>query len=129
MADLREIAWRAVEPYLYDVSREEYLAGLDAGWTLTPHERAGVLLGVVVSKGDEMHFVTTGARWALTRDDICHYLQPILKQYGRVVTSTMIDDVRQQRFNRLIGFVETGRDEFFVNFELRALSLGRKTCP
>jgi len=119
MTDLYDILWRAAEPSLY-ITKEQYLQGL-TGWTLTPHHHDGHLVGIAVTKGSEFHFVTTGEKWTLSRADIRHYLEPILAEYGEVTTETPISLERQHRFNKILGFVETGRDEFCIRYALKRL--------
>ena len=122
MGDLTDRIWAAVEPSIY-LTKEEYLAGLE-GWEITPHVIDGETIGAVLVKGTELHFVTWG-KWGLRREDIRHYLNPILHKHGVVTTRTPVDSLRQQRFNRVLGFVETGRSEFFVYFSLRRDPFGR----
>lgn len=118
--ELKELAWLAVEPKLYGVTREQFLAGLE-GWTLRPHHSNGEFAAVVLTKGSEFHFLTTGVRWTLTRSDIRKYFEPLLAEHGEVRTKTPVDDHRQQRFNQILGFKETGRDEFFIEYRLTKL--------
>ena len=102
------------------LSREQYVQSLD-GWDVSPHEVAGVLVGVTITKGPEFHFATFGAKWRLTRADMRRYLGPLLEKYGHVETKTPKDDYRQQRFNRLIGFTAVGEDEFYTHYKLEHL--------
>ena len=119
MEDLLDRIWAQVEPTVY-ITKAEYLAGFE-GWTVTPHEVGGVAVGAVLTNGPELHFITFGERWRLTRADIRHYLAPVLAREGCVTTKTPKDDTRQQRFNRLIGFVDAGEDEFFLHMKLTKL--------
>jgi len=87
----------------------------------------GVLVGAVLTKGPELHFATFGKKWRLTRADIRRYLEPILAEHGHVETKTPADDARQLRFNRLLGFEETGADEFYVHLTLTRLPFSKDT--
>ena len=128
MSSLKDLLWAAVEPLVY-ITREQYLAGLE-GWTITPHEADGVLVAVVITRGPELHFVTFGSAWKLTRADLRRYLDPLLAAHGRVETKTPKDDLRQRRFNRILGFAETGEDEFHVHLTLRHPPFSKDTsCP
>ena len=119
MDTLLSKVWAQIEPHVF-ITKREYLAGLE-GWKVSPFEREGALLGAAITKGPEFHFVTFGGRWNLTRADIRSWLKPILDEYGCVTTKTPKDDTRQQRFNRLLGFVPEGEDEFFVHMRLTKL--------
>jgi hypothetical protein len=122
---VEELIWAAVEPTVY-ITREQYFAGLD-GWEITPHLVGGALVGAALSRGPEFHFMTFGAKWRLTRADIRRYLAPILAAHGRVETKTPHEDARQRRFNRILGFEETGADEFYVHLTLRRLPFSKDT--
>lgn len=120
-----ERLWAAIEPTVY-ISREEYFAALE-GWHITPHLAEDAVVGAVITRGPELHFLTFGARWRLTRADIRRYLEPILAEHGRVETKTPLEDERMRRFNRILGFEETGEDEFYVHLTLRRLPFSKDT--
>ncbi|MDP3909037.1 MAG: hypothetical protein Q8Q14_01480 [Gemmatimonadales bacterium] len=122
---IEDLLWAAVEKMVY-ITREQYLASL-AGWSIHPHAVDGEIVGAVLTKGPELHFCTFGRPWRLTRADIRRYLEPILTEHGRVETKTPKDDARQLRFNKILGFVETGADEFFVHLTLRRLPFSKDT--
>ena len=105
--------WALDEPNVY-ITKEQYMAALD-GWKIEEH-----VAGAVLTKGPELHFKTFG-NVGITRADIRRYLQPLLDAYGYVITRTPKDDYRQQRFNRVIGFVDVGEDEFYTQFKMEHL--------
>ena len=119
MEDLLDRIWARVEPTVY-ITKAEYLAGLE-GWTIIPHKVGSLVVGAVLTKGSELHFVTFGETWKLSRVNIRQYLAPVLAREGCVTTKTPKDDTRQQRFNRLIGFTDDGEDEFFLHMKLTKL--------
>lgn len=123
--EIKELLWTSAESTVY-ITKEQYLAGLE-GWSITPHLVAGVLVGAVLTKGPELHFATFGPKWRLTRADIRRYLEPVLAAHGRVETKTPVEDARQRRFNRILGFEETGADEFYVRLTLRRLPFAKDT--
>lgn len=114
-----ERLWLASEEAVY-ITKQEFMANL-ADWDIAPHYAGDVMVGAVLRKGSDFHFATFGAQWTLTRADIRRYLTPILEQYGCVTTRTPKDDVRQIRFNTLLGFMPTGEDEFCVHYRLEQL--------
>lgn len=116
---LNDLLWSQAENRVY-ISKEQYLQSLD-GWSRVEHEVSGEMVGVVLTRGPELHFVTFGKKWNLTRADIRNYLLPLLEKFGYVETKTPKDDVRQRRFNRIVGFEESGEDEFFVHYKMKRL--------
>ena len=115
-ADLLERLWLANEDALY-ITKQAFMANL-ADWNITPHYAEGIVVGATLTKGSDFHFASFGAKWTLTRADIRRYLTPILEQYGCVTTQTPKDDARQSRFNKILGFVPTGEDEFYIHYKL-----------
>lgn len=118
--DVMEALWQQVSDKLY-IARERFVEGL-VGWKLDPqYNEAGELAVVWMTRGPDLHFTTFGARWALSRSDIRARLLPLIEAFGYAKTDTPIEDVRQQRFNRLLGFVETGRDAFHIHYRIERL--------
>jgi len=115
-AALLEMLWRAVEKNVY-VSKYEYQREL-FDWDITPYEIEGVLHWITVSNGPEFHFVSMGKKGAITRSRIREWLGPLLKEYGFVQTTTPVEDIRQQRFNKALGFKQTREDEFYIHYKL-----------
>ena len=113
--------WAQDEPTVF-ISKEQYLAMFD-GCEIRPHEQDGEVVGATVVKGPEFHFATFGTKWKLTRADIRAYLQPLLDEFGYVLTKTPLEDNRQQRFNIIIGFKPVGEDEFYLHYRLENLCL------
>lgn len=127
IADVVEKIWQQVNPATY-VSRQEFVSGLE-GWVITPRDIDGETIGATLVRGAEFHFVTFGLRKAFPSALIAECLQPIIDQHGFVVTRTPKEDVRQRRFNTLIGFRVVSEDEYYVNFHLNQLNLHRgKSC-
>lgn len=119
--DLLERLWEHDKDTTY-LAKGDYLASLE-GWRIEPHEVDGQLVGITITKGSEFHFVTLGLKWGLRRSDIRQYLEPLIKEFGCVTTRTPKDDSRQQRFNKILGFVPVGEDEFYIHFRLEHLCL------
>lgn len=120
---------RNATDFLYDkasetlfVSKEQFVASLE-GCEITTIIDNGIVLGVTVVRGPELHFVTTGK--SVPRRIMRQVLEPIFDEYGYVTTRTPKHEERQLRFNRAWGFVVTGEDA--LDFHLR---LDRRTaCP
>jgi len=115
-SDILERLWLANEEALY-ITKQDFMASL-ADWVIEPHYLGGVMVAAALSKGSDFHFASFGEKWALTRADIRRYLNPIMVQYGCVTTQTSKDDARQIRFNKQLGFVPTGEDEFCIHYKL-----------
>ena len=115
---LLEALWRQDEPHIY-VNHDEYMSSFE-GWDVQPYESDGKLVGVTMVKGPEFHF-STFEKFNITRSDIRKCLTPILEKYGFVLTKTPHEAVRQQRFNKIIGFFPVGEDQFYIHFKLEHL--------
>lgn len=114
--------WEQAEPNIY-IGKAEFIRSLD-GWTIEPVEIDGDLAYVTMTNGPEFHFTTFGKHRGtikMVRDGI----QPVIDQHGFVLTRTPKDADRQHRFNRLIGFVADGEDEFFIHYRMEKLTLHR----
>lgn len=96
------------------------------GWTLTPDYRDSQLCGVVLTKGPELHFVTSKMR-QITRADLRNYVLPLIQTYGYAMTRCPKKDVRQARFNLLIGFKQVGEEGIDYLFRIDTLK-ERKSC-
>lgn len=107
------ILWDAVKDDIL-VGRDEFDESL-AGWDIDVFQRF-----IRTSRGPEFHFVSRGVGHC-TRQDIRDCVQPLIDKYGYAHTSTPIEDSRQQRFNRLVGFVESGRDNRYIHFRIERL--------
>jgi len=128
--DILERLWLANEEAVY-ITKQEFMANL-ADWDVAPHYAGDVMVAAVLRRGSDFHFATFGDKWTLTRADIRRYLTPILEQYGCVTTRTPKNDARQSRFNKLLGFVSTGEDEFCIHYKLEQSSpknIRGASCP
>lgn len=122
---LTDRLWDQVEDALY-ITKEQWLASIE-GWEITPHMQSGEVVGAVMVKGTELHFTNFG-KLRVRREDIRHYLEPIIEKHGSVTTRTPHHMERQHRFNQMLGFVETGGDEFDIFYKLDAETFRRKIC-
>lgn len=118
-AEIHDLLWEQNKDVLY-ITKARYLEGLK-GWTIAPHEVNGERVGATLVCGTEFHFAVFSKNFKLTRADIRRYLLPILEEHGSVTTKTPHEATRQQRFNKLIGFEQTGQDEYYVHFTLKRL--------
>ena len=96
------------------ISRNEFEQKFE-GWIVDPHPK-----GVRVSKGAEFHFVLKPDQ-QITRADIRWCVAPIIEQFGYAETTTPTHDVRQHRFNKILGFREVARDADFVRFRIERM--------
>lgn len=114
--------WGQAEPKVF-IGRDEFVRSLE-GWQIEPVEIDGDLAYVTMTKGPEFHFTTFGQHRG-TPKMIRDAIQPIIDRHGFVRTRTPKDADRQHRFNRLIGFVADGEDEFFIYYRMKKLTLHR----
>ena len=125
--ELMERIWQQAEPSVF-ISRREFFAGLD-GWEIEPKEVDGDIIGATLVCGAEFHFMTFGVRKRFSRALITDCLRPIINRHGFVRTKTPREDMRQRRFNQIIGFRIEREDEYFTHFRMENLRLhGGASC-
>lgn len=108
--------WDHVEPMMF-ITKEEFVASL-GGWAIEGFEKDGRLNLITLTKGPEFHFFTLGDGNRFSMKEVRGFLQPIIDRHGFVRTKTQKDDLRQQRFNRLIGFEAEGESEFSIHYKM-----------
>lgn len=106
--------WEKTQEKLY-VTRDEFDASL-VGWSIEPMMLNGDKVGIMTKRGAEFHFVLLGTKTAMPMRAIKEWLAPQLKQHGHVFTRTPKNEVRQQRFNELIGFFRVGEDDLDIHY-------------
>jgi len=116
MGAIEDMIWEKAAEDLY-IGKAEYMAQL-ATWEIEPVERCGTIIGAVLRRGAEFHFATFGATPRIGRDTVRDVLAPQLAQFGYVTTKTPKPETRQHRFNRAVGFVAVGEDEFNIHYRL-----------
>lgn len=118
MNEAIEKLWEVVaaEPDVY-VTREQFLKNLE-GYEVTPEYFEGEMIGVVLNKGPAFHFTTFGKPWRADKAMLAKWPGSLIDRYGYAETFTPIEDTRQQRFNRRVGFVETHRDAQYVYYRI-----------
>jgi hypothetical protein len=121
--DVIERIWQSVCDDLY-VSKSQFVASLN-GYAITPEFDADAkMIGAVIHKGPDFHFILFGIKWRLDKAMLSKWPGSLIKQYGYAQTFTPIDDTRQQRFNKRLGFFETRRDENYVYYKIERM----KSC-
>lgn len=117
VADIKDRVWAQVEPTVY-VGRDEFFEG----WTIDGVEINGELVAAVLTRGPEIHYASLGTGRPLTLKMFRRHLQPIIDAHGYATTRTPKDDLRQARFNELIGFKAAAEDEFFVHYRIEKVA-------
>lgn len=109
--------WDFVKNDLY-ISKEEFVKSLD-GYAIDPEfDDNQQMIGVVIHKGAMFHFMTFGLKWHATKALLAKWPGSLIDKYGYAETHTPLEDERQHRFNRRIGFVETKRDEHNIYYRI-----------
>lgn len=106
-----DLAWNAVKDHCF-CAREEFEASL-ADWELRPIYRHGVLAGVVLLRGNEIHCAIDPAyrgRWGFRDALAC--VRP-----GQV-TRTGKNNLIARRFIERLGFRFTHEDDFDAHYAL-----------
>jgi hypothetical protein len=88
------------------------------GWDVIPVGDAPD--GAVMVRGNEIHagaLPHTHGRF-VTRSRLSSILSPILRQYGKAITSVCRNNTRGRLFVRRLGFVATGGDDSVIRYEL-----------
>lgn len=124
MDDVRQMIFDSMSETLF--IDETKFHNLIDGWTLTPEYTDGKLYGVVMTKGPELHFVSNGQH-DITRQTIRKHLQPLIEQYGYACTRAPKKDVRQARFNKILGFEKYDEDHIDAYYRITHLK-GSKSC-
>ena len=125
--EVSDAIWKQVEPSVY-ISKREFFAALD-GWTITPREIDGEVVGATMECGPEFHFITFKFKKSFPASLMIECVQPIIDKHGFVLTKTPKDDVRQRRFNVLVGFHAYSEDQYYIYYRLEKLQLHKaKTC-
>ena len=114
-----DLLWAQTERNVF-ITRAEFERRLE-GWTIEPVEIDGEIAFAKVHNGPEFHYASFGYKKPITKRMVREWLAPIIENYGYVMVRTPRNDIRQRRFNRLIGFVEIGEDEFFIHAKLENL--------
>lgn len=114
-----DLIWDAVKDTLY-ITREQFEQSLE-GYTLTEMTNTNGTYAVVLSKGPSFHFMTLGPKWSLSKEILRQWPGSLIAQYGYAETFTPLDDTRQQRFNRRLGFVETSRNDDYIFYRIEGL--------
>lgn len=113
---IRDILWAKAEPALY-ISRDQFMASLD-GWRMEVLGVADAPAFVFLIKGPEFHFDTLGTGLGAPMKKFREIIQAIIDEHGYATTRAPIDDTKQQKLNRIFGFVETRRDHLDVHFRI-----------
>ncbi len=118
--------WGQVKDTLY-ITREQFEKSLE-GWTITPFYNPA-LFGVVMNQGPSFHFMIFGP-WKCTKEILRQFPGSLIEKYGYAETFTPIEDERQHRFNKRVGFIETRRDDNFVHYRIEGRNMEpTKTNP
>lgn len=119
--------WKETKDKVF-ISRHDFDVGLE-GWELSTKELDGQIVGAIVTKGPEFHFVLFGPKRRITRALVADCVQPQIDKFGFVLTKTPKEDIRQHRFNLIVGFKVETTDEFYTYFRMERLNFrGVKPC-
>ena len=114
--EMLKALWAKASETLF-ISREQYLAQLE-GWEIDTVDQDGAPVLIVMRKGPEFHFMTLEATARLSRGTVRTALAPQLDAFGYVLTKTPRPEERQHRFNKVVGFVQVGEDEYNIHYRL-----------
>lgn len=115
--------WEKTEPMVF-ITFEQFMSCFD-GWEIEPFFSAGELVYIKMVKGDELHFESFG-KIGGTIQMIRDCVEPVMAAHGHVRTRTPKEETRQHRFNKLVGFVAEGEDEFFIHYRMKKFKFDRR---
>lgn len=115
--------WKASQGWPYFIAETAFKSAFEA-WSMDVIERDGQTVFAAFRKGPDFHFASLKPGFTLTRKEIKAYLSRIVEEHGFARTRTPKADVRQQRFNELVGFKRDGEDEFDIVYRIE-----RVRCP
>lgn len=119
--DLAERLWEQIEPTVF-IGREQFFRGL-AEWDMEAVLIGDALAFVALTRGPEFHFASFGTGAPISLRMIRERLDPIIEAHGFVTTRTPREGAdRQHRFNRALGFRQSGEDEFFLTYRMEAMT-------
>lgn len=108
-----------------------YLQGLGiaeedlAGWDVQVARRAGVDVGLVATRGPEVHIVAIVEKKAMSRRNTLEHLARLLDLYGYVTTRVPITET-DHRLRVALGFSETWTDARWRYFALTELPFSKE---
>lgn len=120
-AELLDLLWEAAEPNVF-ISKECFINNLD-GWELEPVENDGELILILLKRGPELHFQPFGK--PIPRRVVHGVIQKVIDQNGYCLTKTPKEEIRQHRFNKIIGFRQVGEDEYDIHYRIDTLMRDR----
>lgn len=97
------------------------------GWKAEVAQRAGEDVGLVLTKGCEIHFVIFDplAHRAMSRKNTLKFLKPVFEEFGYVTTRVPIAETDHTLRERL-GFTFAWQDERFTYWTLTELPFQRR---
>jgi hypothetical protein len=97
------------------------------GWDVHEHAQSGRLVGFAITKGTEFHcHLLPGFK--LNRREMREFLRPLFEKHGFLTTRVRIEDLANQRFNKVFGFERTWSDDRFHYFLMSELPFKEKVC-
>lgn len=106
-------AWCLNQDKIY-MSQDEFINSFEGWQAYSTDDHAFVAF----FKGPEFHFQALKEGSSLSMKSIKKFLEIIINKEGFAITRTPKDDLRQQRFNELIGFFRISETEFDVIYKI-----------
>lgn len=119
-AEILDRMWQKIEPDVF-ITRSQFEQAL-AGWDIQPRYVGDTLAWVTLVSGSEFHFEPLAEGNCMTKAIMREWLCPIVEAHGHVIVKTPKNDVRQHRFNKAVGFLPVGEDEFTIHYRMDTVS-------
>lgn len=125
MQDLLELTWESFnktqEVNFTFVTKAQFFDSIKDHTLETINHPDGTPAVIFIIKSASFHFIKLDNKFQASRAVLRLYPGSLIKQFGYAETSTPINDARQHRFNKLIGFIETHRDSNYVFYRIEKL--------
>ena len=108
--------------------RPDEVAAFLKNWELRPFPATGEKMGEIILRGCEIHFALS-KNWRnrfIPRKTIRDYFSALLKEKKFLVTRHRKGDVKNEEFDRRLGFVKTREDDKFSYWWLNEAPYERK---
>jgi hypothetical protein len=96
-----------------------------AGWDVQVAKRAGVDVGLVATRGPEVHIVSIVEKKAMSRRNTLEFLARLLDCYGYCTTRVPLTET-DHKLRIALGFTETWQDARWRYFALTELPFQRR---
>lgn len=123
-SQLLDMLWEKAEPLAF-FPKEQFIDAL-ADWEIYPALKNDKVIAILTEKGPELHFETMHTGLGFPRKDLFAIVQRMIDRYGYATTKTPKHELRQHKFNQILGFEVVGEDEYDIHFRIDKIRSSRR---